>query len=186
MKKVIALLLSLTLLLSCAAVFAENAPEKEQLGTINVNGEFNLKCALPEGYRVIVADAQSTHLLATIMSDDPEKPVLILSIAFDEAYANVARMNDLTDEDLAFIEGTFQVDYNVEITYAETTHGTKLLIAKEVGEKQDFVDIMSVYQGYFIEFVMTPGFEATDKTLTEEQIQMCINFLSELDFEPAA
>ena len=67
MKKVIALLLSLTLLLSCAAVFAENAPEKEQLGTINVNGEFNLKCALPEGYRVIVADAQSAHLLATIM-----------------------------------------------------------------------------------------------------------------------
>ena len=162
MKKVIALLLSLTLLLSCAAVFAENAPEKEQLGTINVNGEFNLKCALPEGYRVI------------------------LSIAFDEAYANVTRMNDLTDEDLAFIEGTFQDDYNVEITYAETTHGTKLLIAKEVGEKQDFVDIMSVYQGYFIEFVMTPGFEATNKTLTEEQIQMCINFLSELDFEPAA
>ena len=186
MKKVIALLLSLTLLLSCSVVFAENAAEKEHLGTININGEFNLKCTLPEGYRVIVADAQSAHLLATIMSDDPEKPILILSVAYDDSYANVARMNDLTEEELAFIEGTFQDDYNVEITYAETAYGTKLLIAKEVGEKEDFVDIMSVYDGYFIEFVMAPGFEATEKTLTEEQIQMCINFLSELDFEPVA
>ena len=185
MKKVIALLLSLTLLLSCAAVFAENAPEKEQLGTINVNGEFNLKCALPEGYRVIVADAQSAHLLATIMSDDPEKPVLILSIAFDEAYANVARMNDLTDEALKGLEATFTEMNDVEISYTETAYGTKLLIAKEVGDDTDFVDILSVYKGYSIEFVMTPNPSAKNQTLTEKQIQMCIDFLSELDFVEA-
>ena len=184
MKKVIALLLSLTLLLSCSAVLAEAAPEKEQLGTININGEFNLKCALPEGYRVLVTEAISSHLLATITSEDPEKPILILSVAYDESYATVERMNDLTDEELAFIEGTFHDDYNVEITYAETAYGTKLLIAKEVGEKEDFVDIMSVYQGYFIEFVMAPGQEATVRTLSEEQIQMCIDFLTNVDFNP--
>ena len=186
MKKVIALLLSLTLLLCCSAVFAETTPEKEQLGTININGEFNLKCALPEGYHVVVADVDSSHLLANISSEDPEKPILILSVAYDESYATVDRMNDLTDEELAFIEGTFQDDYNVEITYGETAYGTKLLIAKEAGDKEDFVDIMSVYKGYFIEFVMTPGFEATEKTLTDEQVKMCIDFLSELDFEPVA
>lgn len=71
---------------------------------------------------------------------------------------------------------------DVEISYGETTYGTKLLIAKEVGDDHDFVDILSVYEGYFIEFVMSPNPKAKNQTLSDEQIEMCINFLSELDF----
>ena len=45
----------------------------------------------------------------------------------------------------------------VEITYGETGLGTKLLIARETGADTDFVDILSVYKGYLVEFNMTPG-----------------------------
>jgi hypothetical protein len=48
------------------------------------------------------------------------------------------------------------------------------------------VDILSVYKGYSIEFLMTPNPSAKNQTLTDAQTQMCIDFLSELDFVPAA
>jgi hypothetical protein len=75
---------------------------------------------------------------------------------------------------------------DVEISYKETAYGTKLLVAKEVGDDADFVDILSVYKGYSIEFLMTPNPSAKNQTLTDAQTQMCIDFLSELDFVPAA
>ena len=63
-----------------------------------------------------------------------------------------------------------------------TAYGTKLLVARETGSDTDFVDILTVYKGYSIEFVMTPNPEASVQELTDAQIQMCVDFLSELDF----
>ena len=72
----------------------------------------------------------------------------------------------------------------VVISYRETGHGTKLLIARENGSDTDFVDILAIYKGYFIEFNMTPNPKAANQTLTEAQIGMCIDFLTNLDFTP--
>ena len=91
------------------------------------------------------------------------------------------RLNDLSDEDLAFLESTYD-EYKVEFTYSETSYGTKLLIAKEVGDDEDFVSIFSIYKGYQVEFIMLPG--EGNAALTDAQIQQCIAFLSELDFVP--
>ena len=160
----------------------ENKNAKEQMGKLNVNGEFSLQCQLPEGYSMQLINTLGTKINAFITSENPEKPILQLSIAFDDLYSDVARMNDLSPEAIAFLESTFTDMNDVEISYKETAYGTKLLIAKEVGDDTDFVDILSVYRGYFIEFVMTPNPTAQNQTLTEEQVQMCIDFLSELDF----
>ena len=46
----------------------------------------------------------------------------------------------------------------------------------------DFVDIMTVYKGYSIEFVMYPNPTAANQSLSDKQVQMCIDFLSNLDF----
>ena len=113
------------------------------------------------------------------------KPQLYLSIAYDELYGDVARMNDLSDEQLAALEATYTEMNDVEITYQTTGHGTKLLIAREVGGDTDFVDILSIYNGYFIEFNMTPNPNAANQTLTNAQIGMCIDFLTDLDFTAA-
>ncbi len=165
---------------------AEEKPAKEQMGKLIVNGEFALQCQLPEGYTMQLINAMGARINAYITSEDAEKPILQLSIAFDELYAGVDRMNDLSEEALKALEATFTELNEVEISYRETAYGTKLLIARETGDDTDFVDILSVYKGYSIEFVMTPNPGAKNQTLTDEQIRMCIDFLSELDFVPAA
>lgn len=182
MKKTLAILLCLAMLLSCAAV-AETA-DKTYLATVDMKGAFQLQCALPEGYEIEEIESNESTYIAMLKADET-RPVLTLSIAYNELYSDVFRMNDLDAETLAQIETSFQTEDNVDISYTETAYGTKLLIAREVGDDTDFVDILSVYKGYSIEFVMTPNPEAKNQSLTDAQIQMCIDFLSELDFVEA-
>ena len=99
MKKIIAMLLSLALLLGCAAGMAEDAAaEKEIFGHIQINGEFTLKGILPEGYRIVPFEESEDAFLALINSDDPTQPRMTLAIAYDETYSDVERLNDLGDE----------------------------------------------------------------------------------------
>ncbi len=162
------------------------APFKEQLGKLTVNGEFSLQCKLPEGYQMQVINTLGTRIIASITSENQEKPVLYLSIAYDEMYSAVERLNDLGQEDLQVLEGSFTQMNEVDITYTETAYGTKLMVAREIGADTDYVDILTVYKGYSIEFVMTPNPKAASQALTDDQVKMCVDFLSELDFVPAA
>ena len=177
MKKALAVLMCLILALGCAAALAEN--EKTNLGVINVNGAFTLKCSLPEGDSVEVTELDADGLMAIILPADASKPSMTLIVEFDELYAQVERLNDLSAEDLAAIEATYN-EYKVDFSYGETAYGTKLLIARETGDDEDFVSIFSIYKGYDVEFILTPG--EGSSTLTDAQIQQCIDFLSELDF----
>lgn len=165
-------------------VDSETAGEPEKLGRLSVNGEFELTCRLPEGYALQVVDIREESIIASVTSEDATKPQMYLSIAYDDLYGAVDRMNDLTDEELAILEETFTSEYEVEIEYRETGYGTKLLVAREVGADVDFVTFLSVYKGYFVEFTLTPNPSLPDQALTEEQIQMCIDFLTDVDFNP--
>ena len=164
------------------ASVAPVVPAKEQMGTLNVNGQFALQCKLPDGYQMQVINQLGEKLTAFISANDNTKPILQLSIAYNELYSDVERMNNLSEEQLQELEATFKDMNDVNISYAETAYGTKLLVAREVGEDADFVDILTVYKGYSIEFVMTPNPRTKDQTLNDKQVQMCIDFLSELDF----
>ena len=156
--------------------------EKQPLGRLSVNGEFMLQCALPEGYQMQTINALGSKVVASITSADKEKPILYLTIAYNELYSDVPRLNDLGEEDLKLLEESFTEMNEVSIEYRETAYGTKLLVARETGNDTDFVDILTVYKGYSIEFVMTPNPEASIQELSEVQIQMCVDFLSDLDF----
>ena len=70
MKKIIAILLSLALMLGCAAGIAEET-EKQTFGTIRVNGEFTLKGLLPEGYKIIPFELDDDSILSYIRNEDP-------------------------------------------------------------------------------------------------------------------
>ena len=182
MKKIMAILLSLALLLGCAAGLAESA-EKQSLGTISVNGEFTLKCAIPEGYRIYPAKVSDSAIISVIISTDQTRPIMVISVAYDELYADVERLNDLDDEALSALEETFTMtDPYAVITYDETAYGTRLLVCRTASERSDYLTFFSIYKGYLVEFMMTPGNDASQKTLTEEQIASCTRFLSELDF----
>ena len=59
----------------------------------------------------------------------------------------------------------------------------KLLVVRgDVGEN-NYLDVYTIYNSYEVEVVATAGMNAEEKTLTEDQLQMIINFLSEMDFE---
>ena len=109
---------------------------------------------------------------------------MFLAIEFDEIYSEVKRMNDMTEEQLQEIIDTFADDGDeISVSYKETSHGTKLMFVQEAVESIDFVAIITVYEGYMIEFDMLAG-PAAEEGLTEAQIQMCVDFLSDLDFIP--
>ena len=186
MKKWIAILISLALMIGCCSAENMEGTGKVTLGNISINGAFTLQCGLPEGYREQPLKMNPEQYMAVIVSEDPEMPVMQLSVAFDETYSDVDRMNDLDDEALALLEKTFtDVDPTVEITYGETGLGTQLLIAHQTDESSNYIDFLSIYKGYFVEFVLVPSQTASSKTLTNDQLRMCIDFLTDLDFIPA-
>ena len=186
MKKIMAVLLGLALLLGCAAGLGETA-EKQSLGTIRANGEFTLKGVIPEGYKVVPFELDDAVILTNIVSDDTTKPQMTLSIGFDELYADVERMNDLDDEAMATLERTFTVtDPYAVITYDETGLGTRLMLCRTMNDYSDYLTALSIYKGYMIEFNMVPGKDAEVQRLTDEEIQAGIGFLTELDFAEGA
>lgn len=164
--------------------FAENG--KADLGVIDINGAFSLQCRLAEGYSIRQVRSSSDQLVALITSEDPQKPLLQLSVAYDEAYADVDRMNDLDDDALAVLEKTFtDANPTVEISYTDTGLGTRLMMVRQRDNLVDFLDFLSVYKGYFVECVMVPSVQDGVTALTDDQVAMCVDFLTNLDFVPA-
>ena len=187
MKKILSMILSLMLLLGCISVIAEaeeaDAPAKVTLGTVSINGAFTLQCGIPEGYTPRPVFAGSDLVIAELKAEDPEKPVMVLSVGFDETYADVERMNDLDAEAMDLLEQTYiQNDPSIEISYGETGLGTTLLIARHSETIPHYIDFLSIYKGYFVEFVLTNSEAAQDRTLTEEELMMAVDFLTDLDF----
>ena len=165
-------------------VVEEEISGTEKLGKLSVNGEFEITCKLPQDYKLQVVDVRGENIIASVTSEDITKPQMYLSIAYDELYGDVDRMNDLSNEELAILEDSFKEMDQVEIEYRQTGLGTKLMVVREVGNGQKFIDILSVYKGYFVEFNMTPNPNAAVQDLTEEQIQTAIQFLTDVMFEP--
>ena len=185
MKKIIAVILSIIVLCGTISVLAESE-EKVVIGTVNINGAFTLQCGLPEGYSPVPLSATPEQVTAVIRSEDPEAPIMQLSVAYDEKYYDVDRLNDLTPEELTQLEETYiEEDPGVEITYGETGYGTPLLIARHETEEMDFIAFFSIYKGYCVEFVLVPSEQAEDKNLTMDQLRLSVDFLTDLDFIPA-
>ena len=188
MKKIIALMLGLTLLLGCAAL-AEDAG-KETLGTLNVNGAFQIKGQIPEGYRLSILDADNTNIHALISSEEADKPQMTLSIAFNDLFTGedgtAMRLNDVDAEGIEAIKASFLEQIpDAAFEDAETALGTRLLVVKgHVDENSSVVVIYSVYASYEIELVAVMGMNAGDVDLTEDQVQTIIDFLTNLDFVP--
>ena len=185
MKKLLSILLILALALGFTAAAAEEPNGKVTIGTISINGAFTLKCGLPEGYKIMPLRVTDSEVRALLYSGEEGNPRMYLSVAFDETYADVDRMNDLDDEAMDLLEQSFVAnDPTVEISYDETGLGTRLLIAKQTEDKPNYIDFLSVYKGYFVEFVMVASDKDMTKELTDDQLALCIDFLTDLDFVP--
>ena len=192
MKKIIALLLALALTLSCAAVLAEAAEEKTDMGTIDFGGKFIIKGKIPEGYTLIEEEKMEHVFINALLKNenDPTAPYLTIRVYQEETFEPGTRMNDLDEETLKWLESTYTAEADVKIEYAETGLGTKLMQVTEVGEDPDWVAFFSVYEGYEIELTIWASDVSVEGKLTDEVLQKAITFLTEMDFvkvdEPAA
>ena len=185
MKKIISAILALAMLLGCGAL-AESM-EKEYMATISMNGVFELRCAIPEGYKLetLTQDENVSQQLFVIRTEQKDLPDMFLSIAFDEMYADVERLNDMSEEDKAALLATWSEEDKVEYSIVMTDYGTELFLIREVEGTTDFATFFTIYKGYEIEFLLASP-NGTNG-LTEEQIRKALKFLSDLDFvEPEA
>ena len=182
MKKIIALLLALALTLSCAAVLAEAAEEKQEMGTVDFYGSpFMIKGTIPNGYTYHVLDLEPGMFInANVVNEnDPDAPYLNIQVYLADNYEPGIRLNDVDDETLREIEDSFALDNEVEIEYTETAYGTKLMKVTEIGGDPDWIAFYSIYEGYEIELTIHSG---ENGELSEETVQNAIKFLSEMDF----
>lgn len=179
MKKIIALVLSLMMLMGCTAALAETA-QKESLAVLKVNGAFDIQYTkLPDDYQLTVIQQDDNGLYAYYVSTDSTKPFYGIGIGFNDAWAEVEKFNDVSQEDIDVIEESFyEVDNNWTFETKETAHGTKLLIA--VNGDKTMASVYTIYLGHEIEVQIIPG--AGAETITEENIDTVINFLSDMDF----
>ena len=193
MKKTVAILLCFIMLVSCAAMAESAAAEKESLGTVNVEGAFDLKCAIPEGYTLNVITSGYDGVIAMLTSRTEGKPDIYVSIGYNDMYYGVERLNDLDEEAVAAITDSFLEEDDVDISKMTTDYGTELLVIREIRDETDYVDFYTIYKGYEIELIIThvaadnsDAEEAAVIPVTEEEIRTAVQFLSDLDFVPAA
>ena len=189
MKKIIALLLALALTLGCAAVLAEAAEGKLEMGTVDFYGSpFLIKGTIPEGYTYHVLDLEpGVFVNADVVNeDDPDAPSLNIQVYLADNYEPGIRLNDVDEETLKEIEDSFTEDNVVEIEYTETGLGTKLMKVTETGDDPDWIAFYSIYEGYEIELTIRSG---ESGVLTDEIVEKAVKFLTEMDFikaeEPA-
>lgn len=176
MKKMISILLSIALLLSCTAALAETATAEKT--EVKVNDGLTLKMVIPDGYEMEDLTDEDGILYLFVSKDDTQ-PFLLLRLGVDDSWPVGTKLNNLSDEDLKGIENAYFLEYapELEISYMETAYGTKLLVASE--PDKSIVVFYTLYEGYEIEFDLS---KRDGTPMTQEQIDSCVKFLSDLDF----
>ena len=170
MKRITAMALSLIMILCAVCVLAEDAG-KTEIGTLKVGEAFSIQGKMPEGYTYMHVTATELNMVG-ILSAGGNKPVVTVSIAYNEEYAEIERFNDVDEAVVEEIRNSFrEADEEVTFEDLETAYDTRLL--KVAGD--GFVDIYTIYKGYELEFVMTGG------TLSDADVQMLVDFISDMD-----
>lgn len=176
MKKFLSILLCLTLMLSVSSfAFAEG----EDVETETVEAEplgFSIRMdAIPEGYE-----------LETIELDDCLYAFFINDRAAVEYMASVARseyfpgytlkLDELTEEMKQELVIMLSDGYNDPVfSYDKTSHGTDVIIINENGAADDWLEIVTIYEGYFISVATL-----SDEPLTDADVATALQLMSDL------
>ena len=176
MKKILMIALSLVLILGVAAASGETA----ELTTLKVNEAFEIRSKLPEGYSYQTLKEEDLYIIG-MLTGDVGRPMITISISYNEEYDDVERFNDVDEATVEEIKYSFlDMDEGVVFEDLETAYGTRLL--KATAPKKHFIDIYTIYKSYELEFVLTPGADP----LSDADVQMLVDFISDMEFVPAA
>lgn len=178
MKKLTALLL--TLMLLCTTAYAETADVVEAGASVDINEIVNFDLSLdavPEGY-TYTSNKVDGVLIYTLESDNNDVTAYMGSVAFSEEFDGYTlKIDELSPEQLAQMEEMAGADFqNPTFSFTKTTHGTDLIVVDENGVETDYIDVFTIYEGYFINISMlNPNGE-----LTQADIDRAVQFLSDM------
>ena len=175
MKKIIALMLSLMLLVGVALpVMAEDVHKH----SVAYDDTMSVDLIIPEGYALTESNVAGALILVLTPVEEGKNYFCTL-IAPDEELADVERLNDLSDEQIQAIVDEFCVDLNdPTVTFGETGMGTKLIIIDDNTEEGDTVLVLTLYKGYFL----TTYVFAAGETVTEAETNTAIQFYTDMEF----
>ena len=182
MKKAFVMMMCILTTVVCSFAAAENAV-KEDYTVVSVNGTFNIRGVTPDGYQVADIQNHDSIIWASFSAEDQTKPYFDLVISFAEEFANVERLNDLSEEEMMELVDD-DPTLSDRIDMMETDFGTKVLILRSNNPLDDFASFVTVYKGYEVALNLFPGRDSLEP-LTDEQIAPAMKFLSDLDFDPA-
>ncbi len=172
MKKIFALLLAVMLVPAFA--LAETAEPV----SVQVNDTLSISVVVPDGY----AFEESWYgdvLYAQMTPEEEDGLLMVLSMGYSEEYADRS-INDLSDEELENLIAVSKEDFaNPTETISQTSEGTKLIIVDENSEHDEYVEIYTVYDGYFIGLLLEL---AGDVQVSEEELDVAVKFLSDMQF----
>ena len=172
MKKIIALLLCALLLFGTA--LADEAPVGK---TIIIKGEFGITAKLPAGYTLQVTKISSGAVAGALVSEDPNKPEILLAVSFSEEFDD-KKLNDLTEEEIQLlIAESEELFLHPQHEILETAHGTKLIRIFENSADLSQIDIFTLWNGFFVEVLVTAP---EGQLLTEDQLKMVNDLLSDM------
>ena len=173
MKKMIALCLSLMLLGLTSAMAIG------RYSSIKLTEKLNIRLELPEGY-VVKKDRQDTALYASITTATEGKPQYTFSIAYADL-SDGPTPGEMTEEDVELAKELVGSDfYNPTFSVMATGEGTKFLVINENDTEEDYVLLITNYEGYFVQMYIEP---ASGVEVTDEDIATAMAILTSIQVE---
>ena len=174
MKKMIALCLILMMLLSMTSAMAI-----DRYSSIELTDKMNIQLELPEGYKVR-KDRQDTALYASITTADESKAQYTFSIAFADL-SEGPTPGEMTEEDIQLAKELVGSDFaNPTFSVMTTGEGTKFLVINENDAENDYVLMITNYEGYFVQMYIE---HAEGDDVTDEEITTALAILTSIQVE---
>ena len=169
MKKALAILIAVMMMLVCGGALADTVRFLED------SSDFDIEMELPEGAagEHISTDLGNYYLITS----EGLAPVAV-TIAASDIYGDLS-MNDLNDEEIAELEALASVQYEMPEASWETTPSGNGYIFISADEGIDA--IFTLYLGYFIELTQ---WHEDFSPITEEDSAFMLQLLYNLDFLP--
>lgn len=197
MKKFLALLLAAMMLFGTVSAFAEGE-DAEVVGDVEAVTDyvgteleadelldFNIAMdAIPEGY-TMETFALDGDLYAIFSNEEDENAIsYVASIAFSEMFDGYTFSKDaMSEEELANMVAMLIEDSdltNPAYSFVQTSHGTDAIMIDDNDGATDTVELITIYQGYFISIVLVKN-----GTLTEDDCAAGLKLLSDMWIVPA-
>ena len=167
-----------TVILAALLVLSAACAEENSVLNIPTDSGFTLSVPVPEGYR---AESEAALYGAPIsvtyfLPGDPSLPRMTLTLAFDEEYAGRS-FSGLSEKEKQDLFSAAAVDMiSPTVTYAVTPSGIGLCVLNENSAADEYVLLITLYNGYWAEVLIEK--DDTGIQITEEEIEAGIRLLS--------